>query len=163
VAKKNKSTDVFQHIDMRGGDKTQCWPWKKPLNGAGRPYFDLDGKKTLAYRITYELIMNDPLGDRMARHTCDNESCCNPYHIIPGTNQDNMNDMKERERHGLPHHTVKAIKRLLAKRVEVVNGQELLLTQQVIADRFGISRELVSCIKTGRVYDHVKLETEDSE
>lgn len=146
----NKPHDVFQHIDMTGG-KAACWPWTSPLGGKGRPYFNLDGKKVLAYRLTYELTFGTALGDNMGRHKCDNEICCNPYHLEPGTHQDNMNDMKGRERHGLPHTAVRAIKRLLEDKVP----------QTVIAKRYGISREQVSAINNGRAYDHVKLEEEE--
>jgi hypothetical protein len=153
MPKINKPHDVFQHIDMHGGDTSVCWEWKRPLSGSGRPYFDLNKKKVLAYRLTYNLMHEVPLkDDEMARHTCDNERCCNPYHIIPGTNQQNMNDMKERQRHGLPHHTVKSIKRLLA----MPDGERP--TQKEIGERFGISREQVASIKMGLCYEHVTID-----
>jgi DNA-binding XRE family transcriptional regulator len=53
-----------------------------------------------------------------------------------------MDDMKRRERHGLPGTAVRAIRRLLDQ------GD----TQQSIADKFGVSRETISAIATGRVY-----------
>jgi hypothetical protein len=149
MARKNKATDVFKKIDMKGGDTTVCWEWTGPVNAKGRPYFDLNGQKVLAYRLTYELMTGDVLGDRMARHNCDNEICCNPHHITPGTHDENMKDMTDRERTGLPHGTVKAIKRLIAKNED---------TMQEIADKFGVSRTLISEIKQGRVYKHVILD-----
>ena len=57
-----------------------------------------------------------------------------------------MDDMKQRQRHGLTHHAVRAIRRLLA------TGH----TQQEIADNFGVSRETVSAIANDRLYQHVK-------
>ena len=51
-----------------------------------------------------------------------------------------MNDMKERERHGLSKITVRAIKKLLIEE----------RPQQEIADLYGITREAVSAIATGR-------------
>lgn len=152
MRQKNSHIDVFKYIDMSEGDDA-CWPWKGSLRGGkGRPYFSVDGKKLIAYRIVYELFNGEELKEgEVVRHTCDNgESgigCCNPAHLIKGSHQDNMNDMKERERHGLPHHTVKAIRKLLS------GGQQ---TQQEIADKFGVSRETVSWIKNERIYKHVK-------
>ncbi len=52
-----------------------------------------------------------------------------------------MDDMVERERHGLPKTVVRAIRKL---RIE---GR----TQSDIADLYGISREAISAIDTGRV------------
>lgn len=155
MGKKNKPTDVFKCIDMSGGPDA-CWPWIKGLSSSGRPYFDLNGKKVLSYRLTYELFNGFPIPEGQdGRHTCDNEICCNPKHLIPGTRQDNMDDMKERERHGLPHNTVRAIKNLLVK--NEATGKP---THEAIADIFGVSRETITAIKAGRVYAHVKLKTE---
>ena len=142
----NKLTDVFKQINMMNGDINVCWPFTGVLNKDGRPYFTYQGKKYLAYRVTYELLKGEELGTRVARHTCDNERCCNPHHIIPGTHQENMDDMKQRERHGLPHHTVRAIKKLL----------KIGRKHQEIADLYGVSRTVIAEISSGRNYAHVK-------
>jgi hypothetical protein len=142
----NKARDVFRSIDMTGGPDA-CWPFKGALNAKGRPYFTLSGKKVLAYRLAYELVNGEgTLTDTIARHTCDNEACCNPRHIVKGTHQQNMNDMKERERHGLPHHTVRAIRTLASKGT----------THQDIADLYGIGRSTVTEIVNRTNYNHVE-------
>tara|TARA_R100000306_G_C4298050_1_gene103630 strand:- start:288 stop:479 length:192 start_codon:yes stop_codon:yes gene_type:complete len=51
-----------------------------------------------------------------------------------------MNDMKERERHGMPKTVVRAILKLRNE------GK----TQEDIANLYGISRETISAIETGR-------------
>lgn len=146
----NQAKDVFRSIDMTGGPDA-CWPFKGKPNAKGRPYFTVAGKKHLAYRLATDLVKGEEyLGDQIARHTCDNEMCCNPRHIIPGGHQDNMNDMKERERHGLPHHTVRAIRKLASK----ANGP----THAEIADLYGIGRSTVTEIVGGVNYSHVKDE-----
>lgn len=133
---------------MSGGPEA-CWPFTGKVNNKGRPYFTCDGKKHLVYRLVYELVKGEGLlKDRMARHTCDNEICCNPNHIVPGDHQENMNDMKERERHGLPHHTVRAIRKLGA----------MGLAHSAIADRFGVSRVCVTEIINKTNYAHVEDE-----
>lgn len=152
----NKKTDVFLHINMHGNDPNVCWEWTRVTKGGGRdgrPYFDVGGKKYLAYRIVYELFNGVELSDDvLVRHKCDNGGapvrCCNPHHLELGTHEDNMNDMKYRERHGLPHHVVKNIKRLIKQ------GRDL----QEIADLYGMSRENVSAIANERSYKHVKLD-----
>lgn len=141
--KKNKLYEVFRHINM--GQRDECWPWTSATNKDGRPYFTFEGKKLLAYRLTYELVTGNSLQDKLARHTCDNEICCNPYHIIEGDHQENMDDMKERQRHGLPHVTVQAIRKL-----------ENVSNALTVATNFGISETTVRDIWSRKNYSHVK-------
>jgi hypothetical protein len=156
-AKRNKPTDVFRYIDMQTGPEwknpqtgevSRCWPWKGALNDQGRPFFSLNGKKVIAYRLTYELATGDTLGDRMWRHHCDNPACCNPSHGVPGTNVDNMDDMKQRGRHGLPHHAVRYIKKLIRQGVH----------DATIAELYGTGVSTIKDIRLGVTYGHVKEE-----
>ena len=141
MARKNTPTDIFKHIDMKGGNTDECWTWKGNVNPKdGRPYFTINGLRRPSYAIVLEATTGEDQEDRIARHNCDNPICCNPNHLVWGDHQDNMNDMKERERHGLPKIVVKAIKKLIE------NGK----TQSEIAKLYGISRETVSSISTGR-------------
>jgi len=152
MSRPNKPVDVFKRINMRSGDTTVCWEWKdkRSLSGRdGRPYFCIKGKRYLAYRVVFSETYGRPLSEiKPLRHTCDNTICCNPYHLIEGTHQENMDDMKDRERHGLPHHAVKAIKRLLAKK---------MLSHNEIAELFGISRTLVTSISSETCYQHIEV------
>lgn len=144
MSRRNRATDVFKQIKM--GAPTECWPWTGGVSAKGRPYFSLDGKKQLAYRVVYALVKGECPDDKMILHSCDNPVCCNPNHHTLGTHQENMNEMKQRERHGMPHHTVKAI-RTLIKRGE---------PHQKIADLYGIGRSTVTEIGTGVSYSHVE-------
>jgi hypothetical protein len=148
VTRRNQPHDIFRLINMSGGPDT-CWPFKGKLNSKGRPYFTVDGEKFLAYRLVKELVEgNGCLDGVIARHTCDNETCCNPKHIVPGDHQANMNDMKERERHGMPHHVVRAIRKLATKG----------MTHQEIADLYGKGRSTITEVLTDVNYTHVKDE-----
>lgn len=144
----NDPADVFKHISM--GGKDQCWAWLGTWGGRSRdrrPYFMAHGERTMAYRWVWRLVNgSDPLPGQMILHSCDNGGwpvgCCNPAHLSIGSHEQNMEQMRQRERHGLPATAVAAIRRLLAQ------GD----TQQSIADKFGVSRETISAIATGRVY-----------
>jgi hypothetical protein len=148
----NEPIDVFNHIDMRGKD--ECWQWNGTWGGAQRerrPYFMAAGRRQIAYRWVYELVHGVTLEPKQSLlHSCDNGGdpigCCNPAHLRLGSTQENMDDMKRRERHGLPHNVVKAIRRLLAES----------RTQEEIATLYGVSRETISAIATRRVYSHVQ-------
>jgi hypothetical protein len=143
----NDPADVFQFIDMRGHDECWCWlgPWGGRPGQERRPYFQAAGRRTMAYRWVYELVHGITLArTQTLLHSCDNgghpTGCCNPNHLRIGTHAENMSDMVTRERHGLPKFAVDGIRRLLSE------GR----TQQEIASLYGVSREAISAISTGR-------------
>lgn len=77
-----------------------CWTWKNSVKGPGYGVF-WDGEKLVtASSFVLRLKLGRPLqkGEH-ACHTCDNPSCCNPGHIIVGTQALNMRDKVERGRH----------------------------------------------------------------
>jgi len=138
----NSPVDVFRYIDM--GYNDQCWEWRGKINEKdGRPYFTVAGKRRAAYIIVLELHTGQKAQkNKMAIHSCDNPICCNPFHLSWGTHQDNMNDMKDRERHGIPKTVLRAILKLRKE------GR----TQAEIAKLYGLARETISAIDTGRTH-----------
>lgn len=157
----NKLTDVFRQIDMKGGDKEQCWPWvgrylaKKLDPNDTRPIFKQGGRSHTAYRIVLHLYdpsfnINDPTN--LVRHKCDNKGvfkdqrCCNPHHLTHGTHKTNMQDMVDRERSGLPKHVVRYIYKLMHEKDD--EGYPMY-TALEIAKRWGVSRQTVQAIKSG--------------
>jgi len=147
----NEPVDVFRFIDMR--DKDDCWTWNGTWGGRSRdrrPYFMANGRRTMAYRWVWELVTGDQIPEGvMVLHSCDNGGypigCCNIAHMRLGSVADNSADMTERQRVGLPHTVVRAIRRLI----------EQGMTQQDIANRYALSRETVSAIATGRIYKRI--------
>lgn len=113
MARTNVPSDVFRYIDTHGNDPEPCWEWTGHLGGRdGRGYITIDGRRQLAYRVVYE-IFNGPLEPGMkVRHTCDNPQCCNPEHLIKGTQGDNETDKYVRDRAGYTHDMIKEIRRL---------------------------------------------------
>ena len=152
---KNKPEDVFKHINMQNGDTEKCWPWKGKVNEKdGRPYFTINGKRSPSYSVVLHLVYRDEYTRGLvARHKCDNKICCNPKHLEWGTHQDNMNDMKARDRHGLPKTVIRAIRKLIDDN----------RPQRAIADLYGVSRETISAIATGRTHGKDDHNIEDKE
>lgn len=73
-----------------------CISWPYSTNRLGYGTVAYLGKSWLAHRAVYHL--KHGVVPALLRHTCDNPTCVNPAHLIPGTPQDNMNDMVERGR-----------------------------------------------------------------
>ena len=150
MARSNARTDVFQYIDMSGGED-ECWPWTKSTGGGTakgkpRPYFQVAGTKQIAYRIVWELVHGVTLrSDEFLCHKCDNTICCNPKHLQLGDHESNMAEMVERDRHGLSHVAVKRIRYML------MVGE---LTHQEIADLNETSRATVGRISRDELHTH---------
>ena len=139
MGKSNVPTDVFKNVDMATPD--ECWPWKGKVNAKDqRPYLTIAGVRRAAYVIVYELYSGEQALGRYILHSCDNSICCNPHHLSWGSHQDNMDDMKKRDRHGLPKTVVRAITNLLGESK----------THQEIATLYGVSREIITAINNGR-------------
>ncbi len=80
-----------------------CWPWIGAKNQAGHGWITVttNGKQRyfFAHKVSYEWEKGELNAGQIVRHTCDNPPCVRPRHLIPGTHQDNMDDMVERRRH----------------------------------------------------------------
>ncbi len=76
-----------------------CWGWigESTDNGYGR--FRVDGRKVLAHRFAYALLIGPIPNDLFVLHKCDNPPCCNPDHLFLGTKSDNSRDCMEKGRY----------------------------------------------------------------
>jgi len=154
---KNVPTDVFKRVNMHGGDKDVCWEWEGTVNKSdGRPYITIEGKRRPTYVVVLELSSGETqeeaskrLGKKaLACHKCDNKICNNPSDLYWGTHQDNMDDMVERDRHGLSKVIIRNIRKLLSEGRSHSN----------IAELYGISRENVTAINNNRTRKYRETE-----
>jgi hypothetical protein len=121
-------------------EATGCWNWQRyvdPMNGYG--YFGVKGRSRSVHRSVYLVHGGDP--ELMATHECNNNRCCNPEHLVPGTARKNRQDAVRRgtsKRSGCRPAAEMApireeVKRLSAAGVTVVE----------IARRLGVSTNMV--------------------
>lgn len=150
MAKKREAHDVFQFYSMHGGDRSVCWEWTGPFSDKGVPYFSYGGRKQVAYRVVFELTGGPLLPGEVVRHKCDCGQapigCGNPTHLERGTHQENMEDMKQRNRHGMSAYVVRAIRRLHSEGVHPYD----------IAKRYGIGVQTVRDIVNEKTHAHIK-------
>lgn len=121
------------------GYETPCWVWLKfKYKGYGTCNFDgIDGRAHRAYWI---VANGRPVPDgHDIHHKCENVGCVNPDHLEPIYK---------------PHHVREHKRATVAltdeQRAEIRElGRNPDLTQQAIADRFGIPRPTVNKILNG--------------
>ncbi len=90
----------WNKIDRRGA--RECWPWLGCTNNQG---YGRAGKRGYAHRLAYELSYGDLPPRVVIRHACDNPLCCNPAHLLAGSQSENMRDAVARGRHYSPFST----------------------------------------------------------
>lgn len=142
----------WDKVRLAGPD--ECWEWQGCRDRDGYGRINLVGRSSLAHRVVAE-AMHGPLAGMVTRHGCDNPRCVNPRHLSPGTQAENLHDMTARgrrcrgENHGNAKLTEAAVRRIVG--VYAGGG----VSMRVIAQKFGVSHQLVSKIISGRNWKHV--------
>ncbi len=137
------------------GNKTECWVWKlgKTRRGYGSANFK---KHCFAHKLSFICFTGHvPSAGMMVRHMCRAKACCSPSHLELGTAKENA---KDRTRDGTQtrkpgeknHNSSISDDNATMIKLSVGDG-----TQQQRADRFGVSRSLVSNIDAKLAWKHI--------
>lgn len=136
-----------------------CWEFQgsRSEKGYGRiGSGSLANQTILAHRASWLVHKGDiPLG-MFVLHHCDNPPCINPAHLFLGDHKTNMEDMSSKGRgsgnpNGGGKGTVNGMCKLTDDQVSEIRSlyAETSITQKVIAERFGVSKSLISAIISG--------------
>lgn len=86
---------IFPRLEWSG----DCLLWTGPVNNQGYGYVSRrDGGTRLVHRIV--AMEHADFDGYICLHTCDTPRCCNPDHLRPGTQADNIEDCIEKGRFG---------------------------------------------------------------
>lgn len=82
-------------------DIEPCWTWAGAAHGQNRGYgkFWLNGKTISAHKAGYLLFRGAVTPGNVLGHKCDNERCCNPWHLEDQTQSANIQHCVEAGRH----------------------------------------------------------------
>jgi HNH endonuclease len=137
--RKSSPVELFWARVLKG-EPDACWLWQGPKDKDGYGHFQLRGKKTSAHRVAYLLTHGPIPSDQNVCHNCpggDNPACCNPSHLWPGTQHQNVQDSIRKGRRHLPSNT----KLTVADLPEIQRLYDPYRYGQVrLAKRFGVTQ-----------------------
>lgn len=142
----------------RADKSGECWEWKNSCHhtdGYGNVLFR--GRLQRAHRVSWLLNFGEIPEELIVCHKCDNRKCINPKHLFLGTHQDNALDREKKGRgrilNGEFNHGAVLSDNKVKRILEMLQGNN---SQQSIAEIFGVSQVMISRIKLGKNWTHIK-------
>ena len=134
------------------GAEDDCWLWTGGYHKDGYGSLRYDHKFFLAHRFVYGHIRGIELSStQVVRHTCDNPPCCNPNHLILGTQRENVHDMIERKRNETGEQ--KSCAKMKRDFLPVVFSLRASgHSHQAIADKFGVDKSIITRTLGGKAW-----------
>ena len=129
-------------IEVDGG----CLEWQGALNSDGYPRGVVNGNRNSKLHRELFNYMNGYYPE-VVRHTCDNIKCLNPFHLIGGSNLDNVNDRHVRNR---THRQVSELEIIFVKEARGLFGWTL----KKIAQEMGTNYKRIEYINNRYVKEN---------
>ncbi len=90
----------WSHVQR--GEPTECWPWITPPKPGRYGNFGVkrDGEwmRYISTRVMWRVTKGEDPGQVGIAHTCDNPPCMNPDHHFKATQQENIDDCRNKGR-----------------------------------------------------------------
>ena len=156
----------WKKVDKKGPN--DCWEWTAAKLQDGYGKIRISEKMIRSHRFSYELHKGKIPEGLYVLHSCHNPSCVNPNHLRLGTHQDNMDDKinagrdvnLKGEKHGkslLAETEANAVIEMLKRFPPTRKRNKLSFGINSFLGRwFGVSHATISCIGTGRSWQHLE-------
>jgi hypothetical protein len=136
--------------------KKGCWEWQGGMDKDGYGKIQIESKSLRVHRVSAMIYLGFDINSKLqVCHKCDNPCCFNPEHLFIGSDRDNKNDMKNKQRTKGSRN-----RSSLLTEEDVVEIKKMIrsgFSQSVIARSFGVSKYTISNIKTKKSWTHVKV------
>jgi len=131
-------------------EKTEtCWLWRGALlQRGGYGAFRLEGRTRRAHTVAWELCKGQPAKTQL-NHVCNVASCVNPSHLYEGTKSQNSIDASKIG--GLNNKLSEAD--VIEIRTLAAQG----ISNKLIAEKYGVTRQAIRAIVRKRNYAWVKI------
>lgn len=146
----------WSKVDQRGPD--ECWPWTAYCKPSGYGQFVLrKGRFVTASRIALGLTIGRPIeANEVACHKCDNPPCCNPSHLLIGTQSDNAYDCVSKGRANRARGEATFSSKLTEADVIAIRAEGFVWgNDQRWAKRLGVSSNTIRSARLGRHWKHL--------
>lgn len=163
----------WNKVDMRGTD--DCWNWTFYKDAKGYGIFHI-GDRTeneRSHRVAYMLTKGDiPKGNYhneiQIQHLCNNPSCCNPRHLIIGTNSENIEHKvfcnRQYKATGENNPSAKLTENDVREIIALYKrpkSNRYQWTLNDIANKYDVSIHTIKAITAGRLWQHIYNENVD--
>ncbi len=136
---------------VKTGGPGGCWLWtasRMDAYGHGQFTRSVAGKQRhlYAHRVVWELTVGPIPAGQVVCHRCDVPECVNPQHLFLGTQQDNLNDARQKGR---------LIDGMGARKLSDAAYREILATPYAhgsgiaLARKHGVDKQTISRIRNG--------------
>lgn len=147
---------IAERLARRTKKGPKCWEWIGGKNRAGYGVMRDGQSNNLAHRIAWVLQHGALPKGMFVLHQCDNPGCVRVSHLFLGTIADNNADMdaKGRRRNGDRSGVKNGNAKLtddIVKLIRASNERGIDL-----ARRYGVSQTIISAVRLGRTWRHVK-------
>jgi len=142
---------LYSKVNISG--KNDCWIFEGSTisNGYGNmsktTVYGITIAHPYSHRLAWALANNRwPSRAEVVRHSCDNPPCCNPEHLLIGTQKDNMRDRGKSAR-----WFGTGVGKLSPEQVAYIRGSDK--TQIILARELLVDQTTISRVRSGAVYD----------
>jgi len=132
-----------------------CWEWQGGTNHGGYGKHKYNYKTLAAHRFSYMVTHKRKIdSSEYVCHKCDNRLCVNPAHLFLGTQQDNMNDMKNKNRQSCGIRCTSA--KLNDKKVIAIRElHKIGMTPKMLSNKYNVGTMAIYRILNHITWRHV--------
>ena len=131
-----------------------CRLWVGSVSPKGYGVLEVNKKARFTHRVAYEIAYGPIPDGLLVCHRCDTPACINPEHLFLGTNADNMADMVSKNRQARIRGEGHVRAKLNLEQVHAILASDK--TNLALAVEYGVSKSLISHIRTGRNWHYVE-------